>query len=99
MTAPITLDAISCSDAVAALVPCESFLLGQGPAKASNSCCSSAQALNKKADTTETRRSLCECFKQISPSVGVSPDRAALLPKLCQLNVDLNISPDVNCNK
>ncbi|KAJ4976158.1 hypothetical protein NE237_001264 [Protea cynaroides] len=56
-------EVLSCGDAVSALNPCGSFLLGMGHPKPSDQCCSSAQALNKMAVMRASRVAVCECFK------------------------------------
>lgn len=89
--------AVSCSDAVNALIPCGSFLIGVGEADPSKECCASAQSLNKMATTVESRRALCECLKQTGPSFGVKPERARRLPPFCKLKLNIPVSPNVNC--
>ncbi|RWR71828.1 non-specific lipid-transfer-like protein [Cinnamomum micranthum f. kanehirae] len=92
-------EAVSCGDAVSALIPCGSFLIGSGPPKPSAECCQSAQTLNKMAATLATRRALCQCLKQTGPSFGVKPERAKQLPPLCKLKLNIPVSPNVDCNK
>ncbi|KAG9455108.1 hypothetical protein H6P81_008012 [Aristolochia fimbriata] len=92
-------EAMSCSDAVSAMVPCGSFLLGSSGARPSPQCCQSALALQKKTPTRAGLRDLCLCFKQTGPSFGVQPEKAKLLPQLCKLNLNMPISPDIDCNK
>ncbi|KAF8410791.1 hypothetical protein HHK36_003328 [Tetracentron sinense] len=87
-----------CGDAVNALIPCGSFLVGAGPPTPSNECCTSAQKLTKLAQTTATRRALCQCLKDNGPSFGVKPQRAKQLPTLCKFSLSIPISPTVNCN-
>ncbi|XP_058069019.1 non-specific lipid-transfer protein-like [Magnolia sinica] len=90
---------VSCGDAVNALIPCGSFLLGSGAPTPSHECCQSAQSLNKLATTPTSRRALCQCLKQTGPSFGVKPERAKQLPPLCKLKLNIPISPTVDCNK
>ncbi|KAK6932805.1 Bifunctional inhibitor/plant lipid transfer protein/seed storage helical domain [Dillenia turbinata] len=89
---------IDCGEAVSSLVSCESYLFGSGDPKPSAACCSSAQALNKKVNTKPERKSLCECFKKMAPSLGVNNKRVEQLPTFCKLNLNLAITPDVDCN-
>ncbi|KAF8414167.1 hypothetical protein HHK36_002166 [Tetracentron sinense] len=93
------VNGVSCGDAVSVLIPCGSFLLGDDEPKPSDQCCSSAQSLNKMAETRASRRALCECLKQTGPSFGVNPERAKQLLPLCKLKLNIPISPDVDCNK
>nr|DAD23507.1 TPA_asm: hypothetical protein HUJ06_024970 [Nelumbo nucifera] len=88
---------LSCGDAVSALIPCGSYLVGAGAPQPSSQCCASARSLNKLAATPASRQQLCECFKSTGPSFGVKTDRAKQLPALCKLNLNIAISPDVNC--
>nr|CAD1839550.1 unnamed protein product [Ananas comosus var. bracteatus] len=90
---------VSCSDAVNKLIPCGSFLVGTGPAKPSARCCQSAQGLQQMATTVAKRRALCQCLKQSGPSFGVRPERAKLLPSACNLQLNIPVSPNVDCNQ
>ncbi|KAJ0989833.1 hypothetical protein J5N97_008189 [Dioscorea zingiberensis] len=88
---------MSCGDAVDALIPCGSYLVGEGAEDPSAQCCASARGLNKMATTLATRRQLCECLKETGPSFGVVPKRAKHLPPFCKLKLDIPVSPNVNC--
>ncbi|XP_072962668.1 non-specific lipid-transfer protein-like [Typha angustifolia] len=90
--------AVSCSDAVNALIPCGAYLIGTGATGPSLQCCKSAQALEKMATTVAMRRQLCQCLKDTGPSFGVKPERARRLPPFCKLNLNIPISPNVNCS-
>uniref|UniRef100_A0A7N0UB10 Non-specific lipid-transfer protein n=1 Tax=Kalanchoe fedtschenkoi TaxID=63787 RepID=A0A7N0UB10_KALFE len=92
-------DAITCADGVQALVPCELFLVGGGPNLPSSECCASAQTLNSITRSVEDRTTLCQCFKNAAGSYGISPARAEELPKMCHINIKLNITPDADCSK
>ncbi|XP_068668926.1 non-specific lipid-transfer protein-like [Aristolochia californica] len=91
--------AISCSDAVSAMVPCGSFLVGSGGARPTAQCCQSVLALQKKTATRADLKALCLCLKQTGPSFGVLPEKAKLLPQLCKLKINMPISPDIDCQK
>lgn len=90
---------VSCGDYVNALIPCGSYLIGSGKAEPSPQCCKSARELNRMATTVAERRALCQCFKQTGPSFGVKPERARHLLPACKLNLNIPISPNVNCNR
>ncbi|CAL9758733.1 unnamed protein product [Musa acuminata subsp. burmannicoides] len=92
-------EAITCNDAVSALIPCGSYLIGQGGADPSPRCCESARALNRMASTVASRRQLCECLKQTGPSFGVKPDRVQHLPPFCKIDLSMPVSPDVDCSR
>uniref|UniRef100_A0ACD5X5N6 Uncharacterized protein n=2 Tax=Avena sativa TaxID=4498 RepID=A0ACD5X5N6_AVESA len=92
---------VSCGDAVSALIPCGSFLLGadagaEGP---SESCCRGARALRRMAGTAAARRALCRCLVESGPSFGVLPERARQLPARCKLGVSIPVSPHTDCDK
>lgn len=93
------VDAMSCGDAISALIPCGSFLLGVGEAKPSSECCTSAEGLNKLTTTTTDRRAVCQCFKTSGPSFGIKPARVKVLPSLCKIKINIPLSPSVDCNK
>ncbi|XP_051230337.1 non-specific lipid-transfer protein A [Lolium perenne] len=92
---------VSCGDAVSALIPCGSFLVGAdaGAAGPSESCCRGAQALRRMAGTAGARRALCRCLEESGPSFGVLPDRARQLPARCKLGVSIPVSPHTDCGK
>ncbi|OWM87679.1 hypothetical protein CDL15_Pgr022792 [Punica granatum] len=94
-----TADIISCGDAIAALIPCEAFLLGSSLPTPSSDCCSGARNLESMANTVEKRRALCQCFEQTSPSFGVKPDRVNSLPLYCKLKITLPAEPHYDCSK
>ncbi|CAL9071094.1 unnamed protein product [Musa textilis] len=92
-------EAITCNDAVSALIPCGSYLLGQGGADPSPRCCDSARVLDRMARTVASRRQLCECLKQTGPSFGVKPERVRHLPPFCKIDLSMPVSPDVDCTR
>ncbi|KAJ8497243.1 hypothetical protein OPV22_007795 [Ensete ventricosum] len=92
-------EAITCNDAVSGLIPCGSYLIGQGGADPSPRCCESARALNRMASTVASRRQLCECLKQTGPSFGVKPERVQHLPPFCKIDLNMPVSPDVDCSR
>ncbi|KAB1221799.1 Non-specific lipid-transfer protein AP10 [Morella rubra] len=91
---------IACNDALKDLGPCQSFLVASGPATTppTSDCCQGAASVMKQATTTDTRKSLCVCFKDAGKNMKVNADRAKSLPKLCNLNVPVPIDPNVNCD-
>ncbi|KAK9133166.1 hypothetical protein Scep_012694 [Stephania cephalantha] len=100
MRSPSGTNALTCGDAISALIPCGPFLLGSAAAPEPNAqCCSNVQSLNEQARDTATRRALCQCLKQSGPSYGVKPDRARLLPSDCKITLQIPISPNVDCSR
>jgi hypothetical protein len=90
---------ITCNEAITYLFPCQPFLVGFGPGTPSSTCCMGAEDVFEQANTTKTRRVLCECFKQAATEIGVLPERAQLLPQFCKIHVSVPIDANVNCSK
>ncbi|KAJ9169893.1 hypothetical protein P3X46_018040 [Hevea brasiliensis] len=93
-----TVHGITCSEAVAALQPCFSFLSGTDQLP-NAPCCMAVQAVNKEATTKEIRKQLCECFKQAGPAAGVKPEKAKKIPDLCHVQVPVPIDPSIDFSK
>ncbi|XP_058201739.1 non-specific lipid-transfer protein 1-like [Rhododendron vialii] len=93
------VNAISCEDAATQLLPCLSYLVGDGNATVPVPCCEGAQALNRMISSKDDRQTLCECFKQAAPQIGVKVDRAQQLVKTCQISVGLPVDYNVDCSK
>ncbi|XP_062213156.1 non-specific lipid-transfer protein 1-like [Phragmites australis] len=91
--------AVSCGDAVNALIPCGTFLVGAGAAVPSDSCCRGAMALRRMGGTADARRAICRCLEQSGPSFGVLPERARLLPARCNISLGIPINTHTDCNK
>ncbi|PIN09307.1 hypothetical protein CDL12_18111 [Handroanthus impetiginosus] len=93
--APAT-SAVSCTQAVEYLMPCQSFLMGL--AEISSSCCLGAQALAQATVSQTDRKSVCQCLKQIASSINVNQDKAKELPQLCKIDVPVPVRTDINCD-
>ncbi|KAL3718126.1 hypothetical protein ACJRO7_003286 [Eucalyptus globulus] len=89
---------ITCQEALKVLFPCLSFVLGSVPPPPSAECCSGAQALASQVTTTEDRRTLCQCYKNIPPGIDIKPDRVQEVSKYCNVNVTIPTDPKVDCN-
>ncbi|XP_020595326.1 non-specific lipid-transfer protein 3-like [Phalaenopsis equestris] len=89
---------LSCSDAVTALIPCGTYLLGSSGDEPSSECCRSAQALNRAAARKADRKSLCECLEKMGPSFNVNWQLARLLPVYCKLQLTIPVSTTANCS-
>lgn len=94
----IQIDDITCSEALFSLIPCVPFLEGSNPPTPSPTCCSGANNLYQKANTTQIRRNICKCFKAASTKFGVNPDRAKQLPGLCSIPLSFPFDPKADCN-
>ncbi|GLT44973.1 hypothetical protein SLA2020_188420 [Shorea laevis] len=89
--------AISCQDALVALLPWKPFVTGGSPSP-SAPCCEGVSKLNSEASTTEERRELCRCLKDAAHGIGVIPERAKELPQKCGVNISVPIDPNINCD-
>ncbi|CAI8586902.1 unnamed protein product [Vicia faba] len=92
------IDVITCPDALLSLLPCLPYLQGTGPATPTSACCAGANNLNQKADTTQSRRDVCNCLKPAASRFGVNPDRSKQLPRLCNINLSVSFDPSIDCN-
>ncbi|KAL8259309.1 hypothetical protein R6Q59_027262 [Mikania micrantha] len=89
---------VDCVDVILKLTNCESFLIG-----ISNHprpyCCASAQYLVDAANASrDVLKATCQCLKNAIRSFPVNLTNAAQLTSLCHLNLNVPISPDVNCD-
>ncbi|KAL0290045.1 UNVERIFIED_CONTAM: hypothetical protein Sangu_2590700 [Sesamum angustifolium] len=90
---------IQCTDAVTQLLPCEAFLLGGGTTPSAG-CCAAVQSLDKIATASQDdRKAICQCFKDTARSFPVNQGNAQQLPQLCHVNVNVDIGPNVDCDR
>ncbi|XP_021295163.1 non-specific lipid-transfer protein AP10-like [Herrania umbratica] len=92
-----SVHAITCRDAIMALMPCQKFLMGFA-FKPSAPCCSAVGNVTAAANTTQAQRDLCTCFEMAGPALGVMPDKAEQLPQLCGVTVSVPIDPNIDCS-
>ncbi|KAE7995284.1 hypothetical protein FH972_000102 [Carpinus fangiana] len=78
---------ISCTDATTDLLPCQSFLVGAGPASPTAACCLGAQTVAKQllATTPEARKAVCECIHKYGKDVGAKPENGKQILQLCKI--------------
>ncbi|KAJ4832575.1 hypothetical protein Tsubulata_000152 [Turnera subulata] len=96
VSAPMTAQAVTCSQVARDLVPCIGYLQGRGAPTAG--CCNGVRALAGAAKTTADRRTACTCLKNAAAGVkGLNPSFAAALPGACghQLRVDFFMEPEL----
>ncbi|KAL0442965.1 UNVERIFIED_CONTAM: Non-specific lipid-transfer protein 2A [Sesamum latifolium] len=93
---PAPAEAISCTQAMEFLMPCQSYLLGLGGINPS--CCSGAQSLAAAAVYPTDRKSVCQCLKQVAMLAKVDKDNAKQLPQLCNIAVPVPLQLNVNCD-
>lgn len=91
------IDDITCSEAEQNVAPCLPYLIGFQPNPPA-ACCQGASVVFKRADTTQTRRNLCECLKTGAKNLFLKADRLEQLPQLCHISLSFSISPNVNCS-
>ncbi|KAL0407225.1 UNVERIFIED_CONTAM: hypothetical protein Slati_4036400 [Sesamum latifolium] len=88
-----------CDDAVAQLLPCSAFLKSTA-GRPSAGCCGAVRSLDKLAKSSpESRKMLCECFRDTASSFPVNLVRAAKLPKLCNVTSSIRLDPNLHCDK
>ncbi|KAF5472728.1 hypothetical protein F2P56_009421 [Juglans regia] len=91
---------ISCTEALRSLIPCTPFLVGFGSSAPNVVCCMGVQHVFEQANTTTTRRDLCQCFQNAASQIGALPERVKELPQFCNIHVTLPINDaNVNCSK
>ena len=90
---------ISCAEAMPLFVPCLPYLAGFGPTDPPPFlCCTGALAVFQRANNTQDRRNLCECFQVAVAASGFNIERAELLPVLCKIISPFPYYPDINCS-
>ncbi|PWA88919.1 non-specific lipid-transfer protein 3 [Artemisia annua] len=89
---------VDCSSIIVKLMSCEAFLF-----KYSNvpgpQCCASVQDLARAAKASkDVLRGTCRCLKSAVQIVPVDLTNAAKLTPLCHLDLNVPISPSVDCD-
>ncbi|CAL5411853.1 unnamed protein product [Camellia sinensis] len=77
--------AITCQEAITKMLPCQQYLVGNSGITVP--CCQGVQALNQMVASITDRQTVCRCFKQVGPSLGVKVDKAKQLPSLCEIDI------------
>ncbi|CAA2958451.1 non-specific lipid-transfer AP10-like [Olea europaea subsp. europaea] len=90
------VNAISCTQALTDLLPCQAFLIGMGDVTVP--CCQGVQALIQIVSSQADRKSVCVCLKQAAFSANVNQERVKELPQLCKIDVPKPFQPDGECN-
>lgn len=90
-------NAIPCGQAIAKLMPCKPYLVGQANSVPPQ-CCVGASTLNGMVTSKPELRDLCKCLKQTAAELRVNVDRAKALPGICHITVPVPIDPNVNCD-
>ncbi|XP_051132636.1 non-specific lipid-transfer protein 1-like [Andrographis paniculata] len=91
--------AVTCGQVDAALLPCIGFLVGK-EASPSAACCSGVKTVKSLGQTPADKRACCSCVKAAAGKYSNLKDEAAQsLPTKCQVQLDIPISRDVDCDK
>ncbi|KAJ4749268.1 Non-specific lipid-transfer protein [Rhynchospora pubera] len=98
LTAPHAANAVTCGDVTSAVAPCLAYARsGQGSPSAN--CCSGVRSLNAKAQTSDDRKTVCNCLKNLAKAVSFNAGVVAGLPGKCGVNVPFPISTSTDCSK
>ncbi|KAI4295850.1 hypothetical protein L6164_035850 [Bauhinia variegata] len=86
---------IPCSEAFSIMDPCKDYLMGLGPDEPTPKCCLAAIGLIQMAESQETRKATCLCFKEKESSLN--PNRVEQLRQACAAK--LPIYPTTDCSR
>ncbi|KAJ8753446.1 hypothetical protein K2173_019845 [Erythroxylum novogranatense] len=90
--------AMTCGQVDSSLIPCVSYLMRGG--EPASQCCDGVRNIKQMTQTTEDKRTACECLKQaVVRFPTISPEAAAQLPQKCAVDVGVSITKDVDCSK
>ncbi|KAI3465918.1 hypothetical protein Pfo_022581, partial [Paulownia fortunei] len=93
-------EAVSCSDIMPAVMQCASFAIGT-VSQPSGGCCYELSRLTGIASTTDDRRQMCNCLKQVAPQYpGVKDSNLQALPQKCGVSFPFsNDTSNTNISK
>uniref|UniRef100_A0A7C8ZLX2 Non-specific lipid-transfer protein n=1 Tax=Opuntia streptacantha TaxID=393608 RepID=A0A7C8ZLX2_OPUST len=91
---------LTCGGVVQNLKPCIQYLKSSGGGAAPlGSCCEGVRTVKKLAQTTQDRRTACQCMKTAAAKMqGFKYGVASKLPAQCGVSVGYMFSPNLNCN-
>lgn len=87
--------AFSCTEALTEVLPCQSFLIGDGAATVA--CCNGVSALRHAAARQSNKKAICRCLRQAAVAAKVDPNKVEILQHFCGVKFPL-ISPGFDCN-
>ncbi|KAI5672963.1 hypothetical protein M9H77_13327 [Catharanthus roseus] len=94
-----TATAADCISSLRGLIPCQNFLVNGSPFP-SLLCCNGVKDLAKTANKSKAeRRFLCKCLKDVAQRFPINERKAKALPRACHANLNIAISPHIDCNK
>ncbi|CAN4125941.1 unnamed protein product [Withania somnifera] len=89
---------ITCSQVDSNLAPCVPFLTQGGEPGAA--CCSGVKTLGGMAQSTDERRTACNCVKAAANRFSnLKDDAAQSLPSKCGVSLNVPISRTINCDQ
>ncbi|CAN4111845.1 unnamed protein product [Withania somnifera] len=90
--------AVTCSQVDSSLAPCVPFLTQGGEPGAA--CCSGVKTLSGMAQSTDERRTACNCVKAAANRFSnLKDDAAQSLPGRCGVSLNVPISRNINCDQ
>ncbi|KAB2624787.1 non-specific lipid-transfer protein 2-like [Pyrus ussuriensis x Pyrus communis] len=90
---------VTCQQAVSSVSPCLQYLTS-GSGTPPVACCSGVSGLRQLTQTTEDRRTACQCLMDAAnQNQDIKEAAAAGLPTACRVQINVPISRSVDCNK
>lgn len=91
--------AFDCFHALQDVIPCQDYLVN-GVSKPNEGCCKGVKDLATIAnESSNERQSLCICLKSAAQHFPINEGKAKAMPKLCNVNLDITLAPNIDCNK
>ncbi|KAM7266224.1 hypothetical protein ACFE04_004121 [Oxalis oulophora] len=95
-----TSDAIECTTVTSLVSACSTFITYGTPDPTPGSpCCDSMLGLNLIAESTDSRRVVCNCLMAIIATYNLHSSAIGTLPGFCGINLGFTILPTTNCNE
>lgn len=90
---------VNCLSALQKMIPCQTYLVYGAPIP-SPICCQGVKDLAEIANTSKTQRqSLCQCLKSVAQNFPINEEKSRALPNLCHVNLNIAITPNIDCTK
>ncbi|TKY46731.1 Non-specific lipid-transfer protein 1 [Spatholobus suberectus] len=86
-------DDIPCTEGLPMFIICLPYFQGSEAGDTCSLCCVGAELTFHLANTTQLRRSLCECFKKVAAKEGFIPEKEKSLPQLCKISPPFPMDP------
>ncbi|KAI7743455.1 hypothetical protein M8C21_011306 [Ambrosia artemisiifolia] len=101
VVAPYAEAVLNCTQVIANLTPCVTFLTNGGGSIVAPPCCTGIAALNASATTTADRQAACNCvinYLISGPGSNLTINAAASLPGRCGVSIPFRISATTTCS-